>query len=269
MRPIIAKTLKNNRIGLSIYIAICVVFVWMYAAFYPSIFKEGEKLREAFKAYPQDMLKAFGIEIDTFISSFEGFISGEYFSMLWPIILIVFIIAYSASAIAGEIEQGTIELLLAQPISRLRIFFSKYLSGLILITAFIVISNSANILFASLYNIDYRWQHFVTVSIIGFFFAFAIFGICFMLSATSSSKGRPAALTGGLLIIMYALKIFSTFQQSLDKLKYASFFHYYDQGAALLKNHIDPLNVAVFFAVGIICTVIGAIAFVKRDITTT
>jgi ABC-2 type transport system permease protein len=269
MLAIIGKTIKSNRVGLGIYIAIAASFVWMYAAFYPSIFRESEKLREAFKAYPQDMLKAFGIEVDSFISSFEGFISGEHFSMLWPIILIVLVIAYAASALAGEIESGTIELLLAQPISRLKVFFSKYFSGLILIIVFIALSNASVFPFARLYNITIHWQNFITLSIIGFLFAFAIFGFCFMLSAVYSSKGMPAAITGGLLIIMYALKIFATFQESLDKLKYASFFHYYDYKAALLNNHIDLLNVAVFLAVGIICTVVGAVIFVKRDIATT
>src|SRR4030066_2470709 len=258
MWSIFTKTLKTNRIALVIYNAICIGFVWVYAAFFPSIFKESEKLREAFKAYPQDLMKAFGIEIDTFISSFEGFIGGEYFSMLWPIILIVLIIAYAGSAIAGEIYSGTIELLLDQPISRLRVFFSKYLSGLFIIVVFIAISNASVVLFARLYNVAFHWQNFVTVSILGLLFAFAVYGVCFMLSAASSSKGRPAAITGGILIIMYALKIFSSFQDSLNNLKYASFFHYYDQSAALIKNHIDPLNVAVFLAVGIICTIIGA-----------
>lgn len=269
MWALISKTIKTNKVALIIYNAICVGFVWFYAAFFPSIFKQSEQLKEAFKAHPQDLMKAFGIEVDKFISSFEGFMAGEYFSMLWPIVLIVLIIAYAGSAIAGEIEAGTIELLLAQPISRLRIFFSKYLSGLFIITVFIAISNASVIAFARLYNVSFHWQNFLTISILGFLFAFAVFGICFMLSAISSSKGRPAALTGGLLIIMYAINIFSTFQESLKNLKYASFFHYYDQNSALLNNHIPALSIAVFLAVGIICTIVGAIAFVKRDIATT
>ena len=68
---------------------------------------------------------------------------------------------------------------------------------------------------------------------------------------------------------MYALNIFSTFQESLKDLKYASFFYYYDQNSALIDSHIATLSIVVFLAVGIICTIVGAIAFVKRDIATT
>jgi ABC-2 type transport system permease protein len=269
MFALINKTINSNRVSLAIYIGICVVFVWFYAAFFPSILNQSEKLKGAFEAAPQDLLKAFNISIENFVTSFEGFMGGEYFSLLWPIVLIVLIVAYAGSALAGEIESGTIELLLAQPISRLKVFFSKYLSGLFLIIVFIAVSNFAVVAFARAYNIAFHWQNFLTMSILGFLFAFAVYGICFMLSAISSSKGRPAAITGGILIVMYALKIFSSFQTSLDKLKFTSFFHYYDQNAALLNNHIDTLSIVVFSAVGIICVVVGAIVFVTRDIVTT
>jgi len=96
---------------------------------------------------------------------------------------------------------------------------------------------------------------------------FMEFALCFQ--RVSQQKECQAAITGGLLIIMYALKIFAGFQESLDKLKYVSFFHYYDPNAALVGNHIDTLSIAVFLAVGIITVIIGAVVFVKRDIVTT
>ncbi len=107
------------------------------------------------------------------------------------------------------------------------------------------------------------------MSILGFLFAFAIFSICMMISSLSSSRARPAAITGGMLIIMYGLNLLSTFQESLDSLKYVSFFHYFDFSSAIVHNQIDILNTAVFLSVGIIATVIGAVIFVKRDIATT
>jgi putative exporter of polyketide antibiotics len=77
------------------------------------------------------------------------------------------------------------------------------------------------------------------------------------------------AITGGILIIMYALNVFSAFQESVENLKYASFFHYYDFAAAAIGNQLDIINVAVFFVIGVITATIGAIIFVKRDIATT
>lgn len=269
MLTLLTKTIRKNIISLLIYTTISASFVWMYVAFYPSIAKESEVLKKAFEAFPKELFQAFDIEIESYLSSLEGFVSGEYFSIIWPIVLIVLILSYASAAIAGEIEKGTIELLLSQPISRLKIFFAKYFSGLFIIAAFILLSNFSVVPFALLHNVDYQIQNYLSISIIGFLFAFAIFGICMMISSLSSSRGRPAAVTGGLLIVMYAINIFSAFQQSLDKLRYASFFHYYDFNAAVVNNQIDTLNIAVFLIVGLLTTAIGAYVFVKRDIATT
>ena len=269
MLTLFIKTIKKSLASLTIYSAIGIAFVWMYVAIFPSIFKEREKLREAFQAYPEGLREAFAIDIDTFVSSLEGFMAGEYFSLMWPLILIILIITFASAAIAGEIDKGTIELLLSQPISRLKIFFAKYTAGLTVIVIFILITTFSVVPFSLLHNVEIKIQNFLTISILGFLFAFAIFSICMMISSFSSSRGRPAAITGGMLIIMYGLNLFSGFQESLDSLKYVSFFHYFDFSSAIVHNQIDILNIAVFLVVGVTCTLIGAIIFNKRDIATT
>jgi len=269
MLTLLFKTVRKNVTSVLIYTVISASFVWMYVAMFPSFFKEREKFAELMDAYPKGLMDAFGIELETFFSSLEGFIAGEHFSIIWPIILIILTLSYASAAIAGEIDKGTIELLLAQPISRLKIFLAKYFAGLVIITAFILLSNFSVIPFALLHNVDFQLQSYWTVSIIGFLFAFAIYGICIMLSSLFSARGKPMAMTGGILIIMYALNVFSALQESVENLKYASFFHYYDYSAAMLNNQLDILNVGVFLTVGIITSVAAAVIFIKRDIATT
>lgn len=268
MIALITKILQKNLLGLGVYTAISSGFIWMYVAIYPSIAKESEKLKESFEAFPKEFFQAFDIDIASFVSSFEGFISGEYFSILWPMILVVLIIAYAGSAIAGEIEKGTIELLLAQPLSRLKIFLSKYIAGLIFVLAYILLSNFSVVPFSLLHGVDLQLANYLTISVIGFSFALAVFGLCLFISSAVSSKGLPMAITGGTMIIMYALDIFSSLRPSLDKIKYVSFFHYYDYKSALLENRIDLTDLLVLVGVALIFTIGAAWVFLKRDIST-
>ena len=269
MLTLIFKTVQKNLINLSIYTIISASFVWMYVAMWPSFSKESEKFLELADAYPEALMKAMNIDIVIMFSSLEGFIAGEHFSIIWPIIIIILTLSYASTSIAGEVDKGTIELLLAQPISRLKIFLAKYLSGLVVIAAFVLLSNFSVVPLSLLHNVDLQIQNYLTISILGFLFAFAIYGICIMISSFSSARGRPMAITGGLLIIMYALNVFSAFQESVEKLKYLSFFHYYDFASAAIYNQLDTLNIAVFFVVGVITATIGAVIFIKRDISTT
>ncbi len=269
MLTLLIKTIRKNMITLLIYTIISASFVWMYVAMWPSFSKESEKFLELADAYPEAVMKAMGVDIMSMFGSLEGFIAGEHFSIVWPIILIILTLSYASVEIVVYVDIGTFELLLAQPISRLKIFLAKYFSGLVVIAAFILLSNFSVVPLSILHNVDLQIQNYLAISILGFLFAFAIFGICIMLSSLSSARGRPMAITGGLLIIMYALNVFAAFQESVENLKYASFFHYYNFAAAAIHNQLDILDVAVFLVVGIVTAIIGAYIFVKRDIATT
>ena len=71
---------------------------------------------------------------------------------------------------------------------------------------------------------------------------------------------------GGLLIIMYVLNIISGLKENLKNLEYLSFFHYFATGDALIKNIVNSESILVFILTALICTIIGAWRFSKRDI---
>lgn len=268
MRALIARTIKSNRTALIANILICVLFVWMYVVFFPTMLDQAEELAAAFQGYPQSFLEAFNVEFEHMFSTLEGFLATEHFSFVWPIILIILVLSYGGGAIAGEVDRGTIEVLLAQPLSRLRIYGAKVLSGILILLTFVFVSNLSVIPLAELYNLDYQLANWLTVSVLGFLFGLAIFGVCMLFSSFFSTRGKAASLTGGVIIIMYALNVVSKFKESVEGLKYLSFFHYFDSNAALIHNQIDILNVLVLLAVGVMALIIGAIVFEKRDIAT-
>jgi len=50
------------------------------------------------------------VDMQSFLASIEGFLAAENYSIMWPIILIILTLSLGASAIAGEIEEGTMEI---------------------------------------------------------------------------------------------------------------------------------------------------------------
>lgn len=239
----------------------------MYTAILPDFQKQGEKFQEMAKAYPPELMKAFGVENAALIfSSLEAFLAMEEYSIIWPIMVVILLCAWAGSAISGEIEKGTMELLLAQPISRLRIFVEKYFAGLVMLFLFVVIGNFSVIPMANYFNIGYQLENLVKVSVIGFLFAWAIYALGMFFSALFSDKGKVYAATSGIFVIMYIIKIIASLKDSLSNLKYLSFFHYFDANSALVKNQINPENYWVFIGVILIFTVLGAIIFHKRDV---
>lgn len=268
MIVIIKRFIKVNLKSLSIYIVLCTLFNWMFVAFFPSLIDEAEKLGEAFESYPEEFLRAVGVDMNQMFMSLEGFLGVENFSIIWPLIAIILAISLASSFLAGEVDEGTIEVLLAQPVSRVKLFFSKLIAGFCLIASFTVLSIFSVIPFALLHNVDFDISVYFTISFLGLLFSLAIFTMTMMISAAASVKGKVGAVSSGIMIGMYALKILSAFKESVDSVKYLSFFHYYDSNKALIENSINASSILVFLICSIVFTVVGVIIFNRRDIAT-
>ena len=66
---------------------------------------------------------------------------------------------------------------------------------------------------------------------------------------------------------MYVMNVVSGLIESAEKLQYGSIFYYYVPSDALVKGELDTLAIVVMATTAIVCTVIGAIAFTRRDIS--
>jgi len=268
MKAIFWRTIKDRRIVLLIYCLGIVGFLWMYVGMFPSFADKKEQFNQLMQYYPKEMMQAFGItEITQIFSSLENFLAMEQFNIVWPIVVIAFAVSIGGASIAGEIEGGTIETLLELPVSRIKIFFAKYLAGLVLLAIFTAVSVFAVIPLAAAYHVDYQASHYVTTSVIGLLFAWAIMTLAFFFSVVFNSKGKAYFIPVGILIAMYVLKILASLKDSLKDLQYTSFFYYFDANKSLIDNKIDNWSYLIFGGVIVVFTIIAVLWFSKRDIT--
>lgn len=268
MFALLKRSIFEKRKSLIAMSLVCALLVWMYVAFYPGIKEESAALQEAFSNYPEGFLKVFGIDPAEFniFDTFESFLTVEHYSLLWPLVIIIFVISMGGSFIAGEVDDKTIEFLLAQPISRLKIFFSKYIAGIFLILILTFVSVYSVMPFTSLHDVEIQLENYAYIAFLGFLFAIAIYCVSLMFSSMFSSKSRAASVTTGILIVMYALKLMSAFKESVENVKYLSFFHYFDYNAALVNKEIRVESILVFLLTAFVCTVVGAFVWVRRDV---
>ena len=265
MLNIFWRIIKDRRISLIVYCVAGILLLWMYVALYPSILEQAENLNKLMESYPEALMKAFGIKDFTF-DHIENFLAVEQFSIVWPLIVIFMMISLAGVSISSEIEKGTMEILLSRPISRLKVFFGRYLAGIFTLLVFTICSVFAIVPLAELHNIDYVFENYITLAILCFLFGWAIFSLAIFFSAVFSERSKTYMATGGILIAMYVLNIVASLKDNLSDLKYASFFYYFGHNDALIHNTIDNLSIWVFVGVIVVFTVAGAIYFKKRDV---
>lgn len=266
MFSIFLKTIKEKKWQILLYSLFGAVFLWMYIALFPTVQKSSADVSGLIKNLPEGLNKAFSLDAQSF-TTFEGLVAGKEFSLVWPIMLIGLAVSFGSSFFSGEIEKGTIDILLSEPISRTKIFLSKMLAGIFGIFVFVIISVLSVFPLAYIYNLSFNGENFFKLSLVGFTFGLALLGLSALFSAIFSEKGKAAFSISGILIVVYFLNIISLLKDSLDKIKYFSIFYYFNYSDLLIHGRIDPWSFWVFLSIFLLSSFLGLIWFNKRDIS--
>lgn len=264
MFTIFLRTIKDRKYSIIIYSAAGVLLLWLYILMFPSMQEMAGDLMKIMEGYPEAFTNMFPITEASF-TSIENFLAMEQYSLMVPILIIFMLVAIAGVALAGEVERGTVEILLSRPVSRIKIFFARYLVGIFSLTVFIVLSTFMIIPLGELHNIDYVLKNFTSISILCFLFGWAIFSMAMFLSALFSERSRVYMIMGGMMVSMYVLQIIASISDKWQNIQYASFFYYYDYEQALLHNSITTLNIAIFTIIAIVFTLGGMYWFKRRD----
>lgn len=265
MWSIFLRTINDRIKIMLLYIVSGVGLLWMYIALFPAFKNQSAGIESMMSAFPESFMKAFNFDVKSF-TTVEGFISTEQFSFVWPLLVMFIAIGFSGSVLAGDIEKGTMELMLSQPISRIKQFFARYLAGLFMLLIFVFISVLSAIPLCEIYDINYQFDNFITMLVLSILFSWAVFGLALLFSTIFSDKGKVFFASGMVLVVMYVINIVSALKDSLSDLKYFSFFYYFNPPKALVQNSIDSWSYLVFGAVILITTLYGALYFNRRDI---
>jgi ABC-2 type transport system permease protein len=201
------------------------------------------------------------------VFTLSGSIALGYVHPIAIALLAVFAIAFPLSSVAGERQRGTLEVVLARPISRR----AYYVTLLVAATLFIGLAMAGSLvgtLIAAagvgvldqlqLANIPALWLN-------GVLLYFAIAAIALAASVTFDRMGPAAAIVLAIVLIAYFLQIIGALWPDADWVQPYSLFHYLDPDATL-KNGLQLFDTALLLVVGVIGVVYALIVFPRRDL---
>ena len=229
---------------------------------YESFFEKNVNLNQFMEAFPKDILAFFGSPGDLF--SVEGFLGIEFFSYL-PVILGIVAITSAGKLIARQEENGTLELVLAQPISRSAVFWSKFLALIASIALILLLTWSGFAIgLARATTIDLTYAE-VFRPIISLFSVVLVFlSLSLMLSMILPSSNGAGLIAGFLLIASYFITSLSHINPDLETINRVSPLKYYQGGEAM--SGLDYEASLILFGLSVICIGIAWFFFDRRDL---
>lgn len=255
---------KRDLRGKMILTVLLIIFALGMVALYPSFSQSGLNLDAYIESFPPQ-LKNVMLRGITSLTSIEGFLVAEVYQWLWVLLLGIYQ-AYSASSlITEEVEKGSIDLLLANPISRVNVVVQKFLSVIPSIVILNILTPVAiyfgvqgigeSIALESLFRV-----HLVSIS---YFLACASTGL--LLSVIFDEVKKAQNVSIGLIFIMYVFDSL-TVGTDLSWIGKITFSRYFVPGEILMGNEIDWIGVTVLLLSTIILVSISAIIFRNKDL---
>jgi ABC-2 type transport system permease protein len=200
---------------------------------------------------------------------------GVFMAMPWvhPVLLAILWahqITFSTRMPAAEVERGTIDVLLGQPVSRLEVYGHESAVWLLSGLALVVMTALGN----SLGACAARQDTFVPVGrllpLLGnlYCLSVAVGGIGYVLSALSDSRGRAIGWALAVVLASFLLNFLAQFWEAARRVSFLSLMTYY-RPADILRGERWPLaDMGILLAAGAVTWVAGAVIFRHRDIRT-
>ncbi len=242
---VLRHTLRTGRTGLIWYVIAAFCAIALGGLGLSTIRGANTQALMSFlKDLPPAVLDAFKISVSGFTSP-VGYVSARSLSLIWPLVVIAFA-AGSAGAVSGMIERGTIHFELSLPVSRVRWFSSRIVSGLIGLVLILLVT------FAALYVfVQAEWWRF---AVLGFAFGVFWLGVAYAVAAFARDRGLVTGVVFGLFGLQYMISIIADVVQGAGWLGHLSIWGSYQPE--------QTVNAGVPWGTVSLWLVIGAIGFV-------
>jgi ABC-2 type transport system permease protein len=237
--------------------------VALTVAFYPSI-RDDEALSSYAEDLPESVRALFaGGELD--LGSPAGYLNSQIFSLMAPLLFLIFAISAGAGAVAGEEERGTLDLLLAQPVRRRAYVLERFLALAVLVGALTLFLAVVVALGSKLVDLEIGLGKVAAASA-GVGLLAVLFGtVALAAGALGPGRTRAIAVAAGIATLAW---IFDGLAQSVDALDALRRLepYYWAVGRNPLRNGADWLGWALLAAATLLLAAAAAAGLERRDL---
>jgi ABC-2 type transport system permease protein len=255
--------LKAYRKSTIIWILSVTALIVLFLSFYPSFSQDTEEFKKLLENYPQEIIKAFGISIDSFFS-----ILGLFSYIYTYVVLCSSIQAMNlgTSILSKEVREKTADFLLAKPVSRTQIVTAKLFAAL---TAFIF-SNIIYIVAASMMAFvvvegSFNYKAYFLIALTSFLVGmmFLVLGILVSVVLPKIKSVLPISLS-----TVFGFFILSLFSSVIDGevIRYFIPFKYFDTAYIMEHSSYETIFLVIEIVFIILAVVASYIIYLKKDI---
>jgi len=261
-----ARLLRDRRRSLLWWAVGLVALVAFTVALYPSI-KGQASFDQLMADLPNSVKVLVGYQADVPLTSPAGYLHGRLFALLAPVVILVFSIGTGAQVIGGSEEAGTLEPLLANPVSRQRVAVERYLAVVVMLTALVGVFTVALITLAAPVDALAGVSNTGLLGVCAGIFGLALLHgtLAFAVGAATGRRGPAVAGATTLAVAGYLAHGLLTLTESLRPWRFLSPWQWYLE-RNMLAEGAEPAAIVIPVALSAVLFAVGWAAFRRRDL---
>jgi ABC-type transport system involved in multi-copper enzyme maturation permease subunit len=257
--------LKAKFGGLLIWILGWSAMTWILAYPYDSISEDAEETQKVISSFPEEMRQAFNIQ-DTYLTQVESFISGQFLTF-FMLIGSIYGAYLGANLIAGKIHNKTIADLMTKQTSRVSLFLSQYLVGLLFLSiSAALIGTLAFIGF----NLQTSQEEISTDFFLSLFTGATILHLFFLAFGQTLGilldKSKGLSISAGLAVASWFINSLSSLAGFPDWLPKLTPFYYLDTDKLVNDFALDWNKTAILLTLTILTITLGTMLFRRKNV---
>lgn len=178
-------------------------------------------------------------------------------------------IAYCTRIPAGEVDRGTIDVLIGLPVSRRRLYLTETFAWLVSGAALLLMWGAGNRLGNALAH-GPRIEPWRLAALLGNLFCLyvAVGGLAWLASALSDRRGRAVGVVLAFVVFFFLVNYLAPFWSLAERLSFLSVLHYYVPLKVLQGGVWPARDMVVLGVLGATLWTAGGIIFGRRDLAT-
>jgi ABC-2 type transport system permease protein len=220
-----------------------------------------------------DVMNAYTVAMPELAAMFKmdemgtpiGWLDVEYFSFL-PLIIGLFATGVGANMLARDEEDGTLDLILAHPVSRTALFWGRFLANTLVIIILLLIS-WASLLLTMTWSENFSIPAFDLLLPFVSMFAIMLFfmSLSLLFGMLLPARSMARMLSGMLVGVSFFITLLSAAVEELERVANFSPLAYLETGTAI-KDGLSLNWFGIFIAINLVLALIAWQLFQRRDI---
>ena len=242
-------------------------FAALLALAYPTV-RDNSALDKTFAGLPPGVQAALGLDPGSPLTSPVGYLNSQYFANVLPVMLLVFGIGLAAWCISGDEAAGTLELLLSNPVSRIRVAAERAGALVSLMAVLTLVSAATMVALSPAVGLTNGLSvgRLVAATTATGLLALTFSAVAFAVGAATGRRSIAISTASAVALVGFVIEGLAAQVKVLQPIREASPWHWL-LGTDPLRNGLTWHAWVLPVIVSVVLFVIGSEVFARRDLS--